>query len=173
MWSNHLDINLKPITMKYDVNYSSFVRVEGMLLMIVYCILLGYFSKHGEMPLFLFLAIVLGIWLVLALFYAPRAIELADDKIIVRRLFATKNISFSDIESVRYCPVTKDERRIFGSAGFFGYWGWYKEKNVGKYFAYYGNSSECFLVTMRSGRKYMLGCESTQDVVDYIQQRIA
>lgn len=159
--------------MKYNVNHSSLVRVEGMLLMIFYCMLLGYFSRHGEMPVFVVLAIVLGIWLMLALYYSPRAIEVSDEAVSVRRLFAERNLAYADIANVELCTPLVSERRIFGSAGFLGYWGWYKDAVVGKYFAYYGKTTECFLVTMKSGRKYMLGCEKTEEVVEYIRQRIS
>lgn len=62
--------------------------------------------------------------------------------------------------------------RICGSGGFFGYWGWFKERDLGKYFAYYGKSSDCFLVTLKSGNKYMLGCTEPEEMVDFINKNL-
>ncbi|WP_300877569.1 PH domain-containing protein [uncultured Duncaniella sp.] len=64
------------------------------------------------------------------------------------------------------------EKRICGSGGFMGYWGWFSERDLGKYFAYYGKASDCFLVTMKDGRKYMLGCQNPAEMVDAINARL-
>ncbi len=53
-----------------------------------------------------------------------------------------------------------------------GYWGWFSERDLGKYFAYYGKASDCFLVTMKDGRKYMLGCQNPAEMVDAINARL-
>ena len=63
--------------------------------------------------------------------------------------------------------------RLFGSGGWFGYYGWFSERDLGKYFAYYGKSSDCFLVRLKDGRQYMLGCNDAQEVVKYIEARIS
>lgn len=63
-----------------------------------------------------------------------------------------------DIAEVKLCQPTMGAIRICGSGGFFGWYGWFREGDIGKYFAYYGKSSDCFLVTLKDGRKYMLGC---------------
>ncbi len=63
-------------------------------------------------------------------------------------------------------------RRIAGSGGFMGYWGWFREGDIGKYFAYYGKASDCFLVTLRNGRRYMLGCNDAPEMVAAIQKEL-
>lgn len=64
------------------------------------------------------------------------------------------------------------EKRIFGSGGFFGWYGWFSEADLGKYFAYYGKASDCFLVTLKNGRKYMLGCADAPAMVAEIRSNI-
>lgn len=115
---------------------------------------------------------VLVLWMALALYYMPMSISCNGNELDIRRSLRIKRIPLSDIESVTVCPPTMAERRICGSGGWFGYWGWFSEPSIGKYFAYYGKSSECFLVTLKSGRKYLLGCENMQDMVDYIQKQL-
>ncbi len=60
-----------------------------------------------------------------------------------------------------------------GSGGFLGYWGWFAEKGLGRYFAYYGRKSDCFLVTLKDGRKYVLGCREASDLVGALGARLA
>ncbi len=60
-------------------------------------------------------------------------------------------------------------RRIFGSDGWFGYWGWYRDKSLGKYFAYYGNETDCFSVRLNNGKQYVLGSDNPDAIVNYIK----
>ena len=53
-----------------------------------------------------------------------------------------------------------------------GYWDRFREKGLGKYFAYYGKASDCFLVTLRDGRKYKLGCDDAGEMVSAINSRL-
>lgn len=106
------------------------------------------------------------------LFYAPISVSVDDNELSVNRTLRKTMIPLADIKSVKLCPPTLAEKRICGSGGWFGYWGWFSEKDLGKYFAYYGKASDCFLVTLKNGKKYMIGCENPQSIVDAIQKRI-
>ena len=78
----------------------------------------------------------------------------------------------TEVASVKLCPPTMGAIRICGSGGFLGYWGWFQERDLGKYFAYYGKASDCFLVTLTDGRKYILGCQNAPEMVEYIAKQI-
>ncbi|MBE6224813.1 MAG: hypothetical protein E7122_06270 [Bacteroidales bacterium] len=67
------------------------------------------------------------------------------DAIYVNRGLKIKTIPMANVKSVRLSPPTMGAIRICGSGGFFGYWGWFKERDLGKYFAYYGRLSEFLL----------------------------
>ncbi|MCM1349257.1 MAG: hypothetical protein NC338_07590 [Firmicutes bacterium] len=45
----------------------------------------------------------------------------------------------------------------------------FKEADVGRYYAFYGKASDCFLIRMKNGDKYVLGCENPGAMVDYIK----
>ena len=97
-----------------------------------------------------------------------------DDKYLsVNRSLWPKRIPLNEIASIALCSPTMAERRICGSGGWFGYWGWFGERDLGKYFAYYGKASDCFLVTLKNGRKYMLGCKDPQSIVDFTGKKIS
>ncbi len=118
------------------------------------------------------LGVIWGMVLLSSLFYMPISISADQTAIYINRSLRIKAIPVKDVVSVRVCPPTMGAIRICGSGGFFGYWGWFKERDLGKYFAYYGRSSDCFLVELRDGRKYMLGCRRAPKMVEYIQSLI-
>lgn len=89
--------------------------------------------------------------------------------IYINRSLRIKAIPMREVKSVRICHPTMGAVRICGSGGFMGYWGWFRERDLGRYFAYYGRSSDCFLVELHSGRKYILGCRNASQMVEYIR----
>lgn len=113
--------------------------------------------------------IILGFF---ALFYVPLSISVDNQSLVITRPICIKTIPLSEIVSIELCPPTMSEIRICGSGGWFGYWGWFKEPSIGKYFAYYGKSSDCFLVKLKDNRQYLLGCENPSSIVEYINSKI-
>ncbi len=63
--------------------------------------------------------------------------------------------------------------RLIGSGGFLGYWGWFSDRTVGKYFAYYGRPQDCFLIELKNGKKYLLGCEDSETIIATVEVRLA
>lgn len=117
-------------------------------------------------------AVFIIVFNLFALWYAPLYISVDKENISVHRSLRIKDLPLREVVSAELCPPTMGERRVFASGGYLGYWGWFREKPEGKYFAYYGRASDCFLVTLRDGRKYMLGCENPGPVVDFIKAHI-
>lgn len=111
--------------------------------------------------------------LLYALFFMPLSISLDNETLKIHRPLKTKSIPLSDIADIRLCQPTMGARRICGSGGWFGWIGWFKENDLGKYFAYYGKASDCFLVTLKNGKKYMLGCKDAPEMVQAITKRIS
>lgn len=155
--------------MKQIVKLSTFSLILSVSCVILLLVVL-YFSSDDIINYII--CAILVVWMALALYYMPMSISCDSNELCIRRSLRVKRIPLSDIESVTVCPPTMAERRICCSGGWFGYWGWFSEPSIGKYFAYYGKSSECFLVSLKSGRQYLLGCENMQDMVDYIQKQL-
>lgn len=109
---------------------------------------------------------------VAALFYMPFSISVNDTNLYINRSLKIKSIPLKEIKSVKLCPPTMTEKRICGSGGWFGYWGWFSEPSIGKYFAYYGKASDCFLIEQKNGKKYLLGCDDAPTMVEYLSERI-
>lgn len=159
--------------MKSTVKLSAYSATATILSLFV-LVALSVYGYRGGMPQWLALLIggIIIAMTVLGLIYMPVAISVNDKYLQVIRPIFRKTIPLSEISSVRLCHPTMSERRILGSGGFMGYWGRFSEPSIGKYFAYYGKASDCFLVTMKNGRKYLLGCVNPTDIVSYIQSKI-
>ncbi|MCM1030636.1 MAG: PH domain-containing protein [Oscillibacter sp.] len=106
------------------------------------------------------------------LYYSPMSVRVTDKDLEVIRSLKIKAIPLSDIRDVCLLSPTMGAVRICGSGGFMGYWGWFRERDLGKYFAYYGKASDCFLVVLKNGRKYMLGCKDAPEMVEAIRERM-
>lgn len=152
--------------MKSRIRYSRFataVTVVVFGLLFAGCIA----SIHDKRAFFILLAIYLTL-IAGGLLYGPAFVEVDKDNIILGSLLRRKKISLRDVESVELFRPTMGAIRIFASGGFMGYWGIFKEGDIGRYYAFYGKSSDCFLVRMRNGDKYVVGCESPDAMVSYI-----
>lgn len=107
-----------------------------------------------------------------AMFYMPLSITLSDKALRINRPLWAKDLLLSDIAYVSLTQPTIGARRICGSGGWFGFYGRFRENDLGEYFAYYGKASDCFLVTLKSGKKYMLGCTDAAEMVNAIKDRL-
>lgn len=109
---------------------------------------------------------------VLALFFTPISISVEDGCLNMNTFIRTKSIPLRDIAAIKLWPPTMAEKRICGSGGWFGYWGWFTEPTTGKYMAYYGKASDCFLVQLKNDKLYMLGCVDPLSMMECVSQQI-
>lgn len=102
--------------------------------------------------------------------WAPTSISVDNELITIHKRIGRKRIPISNIHSVtRYTPQVDRCGRLCGSGGFAGYWGWFHDSRIGNYFGYYGKRQECFLVRLKDGKQYVIGCENDMDMVNYIR----
>ena len=159
--------------MKHNVKLSTYSLIMSWLTMFVLLALSVYGYRGGMPPRLAYtFATLLVVMIISGFIYMPVSIKVDDKRLSISRPLMSKNIPLSEIRRVRLSQPTMAENRIFGSGGFWGYWGWFSESTVGKYFAYYGKASDCFLVELKNGRKYMLGCVDPAEIVEYISDRI-
>lgn len=159
--------------MKKRVIISIGSAIFSVVILIVFLgIIIFLVSREGVGNKFMVACGALCILLLAALFYSAISISADDSGIWVNRLLHRKFIPYSNIESVELMQPTMGEQQIIGSKGFMGYWGWLAERDLGKYFAYYGKASDCFFVRTNSGKNYMLGCVDPEEMVDFLKKRI-
>ena len=151
--------------------YSLIMTILGLIFIVILIITGIRNSDSAWQPLIL--TSLIAVLCLAALFYMPTSISVNDKNLNIHRSLRIKSIPLDQIQSIALCAPTMAERRICSSGGWFGYWGWFIEPSIGKYFAYYGKASDCFLVTLTDGRKYVLGCKNPASIVDYISSRIS
>jgi len=156
--------------MKSKIALSRFSTILTTILILV--LFIGCIVTVHEKPAFLSLLFIYVVLIVCALFFGTLYIKTDSDHIIMGSIFRKRKILTSDIESVELFQPTMGTIRICGSGGFMGYWGLFKEGDIGRYYAFYGKASDCFLVRMKNGDKYVLGCENPSAMADYINSLI-
>lgn len=108
--------------------------------------------------------------IIAGLFYCPISVEANTTEIKLYRLLVNaRAFTYNDIQTVDVCYPSIGGLRLCASGGCFGYWGYFNDSIIGAYFGYYGSRSRCFLVKLKNGRQYVLGCEDSVAMVDYIK----
>ena len=151
-------------------NRSIFITVIATGILIA-----GMICNRENAVIFNSLAIIVAAMLLSMWYWSPVAIEVNEHAIVVKKRISRKTIPYCTIESISsFTPMPwLINQRVVGSEGYAGYWGWYKDSHIGTYFGYFGESSNCFLIRLKNGRKYVLGCEDSQSMIDYIFKKIS
>ena len=150
--------------------WSIAMTILTMVFLISICIW-QFHKTENEFYCWLLLGIV-AVWSFNTLFYSPMYVDLTEDSINVETLMRVRRFPLDEIVSVKICEPTMSEHRICGSGGYFGYWGWFREPSIGKYFAYYGKASQTFLIRLKSGRQYMLGCSDSKEMAKALAEQL-
>lgn len=158
--------------MKSKVVFSLYVMIiTGIILcgLIVGSII--YFTMREPLGGIILIVVTTGLLLLGAL-YAPIYVEVDSNFLSVKSLLKRRRLRLEDIKSLELFQPTMGAIRIFASGGFMGYWGLFKEGDVGNYIAFFGKSSDCFMIKMKNGDKYVFGCKNPKMMVDEIRKRI-
>lgn len=156
--------------MKSRVTFSRYSIILTALLnvaMIAACI-----ASFSEKIVFCVLLSLFLIMLISGLLYAPISIVANDYCIKIKSVLNSRKILIRDIESVELFKPTMGAIRLFASGGYMGYWGLFREGDIGRYMAYYGKASDCFIVKMKNGDKYVLGCNNPALMADFIKSAV-
>ena len=158
--------------MKKRVELSTYCWIVTAITTAVICgVFLATIKTDNNIAAYIWGAAV-AVLLLSAFCFMPLSISLNNKSLRIRRPLKSKSIPLTDIADVRLCAPTMGAKRICGSGGWFGWYGWFSENVLGKYFAYYGKASDCFLVTLKNGKKYMLGCKDAPEMVNAIKEKI-
>lgn len=156
--------------MKSKISYSRFATI--LTVIVLGLLFIGCIVTIHEKPAFFMLLVIYLILLVSSLFYGASYIKADNNNIIMGSILKCRKIPMQNLESIELFQPTMGAIRIFASGGFMGYWGIFREGDIGRYYAFYGKASDCFLVRMKNGDKYVLGCDNPDKMVDYINSHI-
>lgn len=118
---------------------------------------------------------ILFFWWIFALCFTPLDVEADDDEVRIRRPLKTRKIKMSEIQSAEpYTVSNKPGKKAFRSMPIrtFGRWGHYRDNKIGDYFAYYGKPDNTVLITLKDGRKYVVGSSDAKALSDYINSKL-
>ena len=156
--------------MKSKITYS---RFSWLLTFAVFVVLLvGCIATFHETAKFFILLGMCVVLIISALLYGAAYIKVDENYIVLGSFLRTRKIPLHEVESVEIFQPTMGAIRLCASGGFMGYWGLFREGDIGRYYGFYGKASECFLVRLKSGGKYVLGCSQPRRMVEYIKSRI-
>lgn len=145
------------------------VVLTAVILIALYAACIATLHEKAAFFTILSMFVLTGI---MGLLYGPWYLQASPEQIVMGSLLRKRKILMRDVESAELFKPTMGAIRIFASGGFMGYWGIFREGDIGRYYAFYGKSSDCMLVRMKNGDKYVLGCENPAAMVDYIKEHI-
>ena len=155
------------------VEFSAYALIITALMIAVMCGVIIYSLKQPAHNLASWILGAIAVLFFLPpIFYMPLCVSIDQENLKIKRPMKVKIIPLSEVTEVRLCPPTMGAKRICGSGGWFGWYGWFQENDLGKYFAYYGKASDCFLVILKNGKKYMLGCQEAPEMVEAVKKNI-
>lgn len=160
------------MTEKYNVEWSKSVRI---ITIVVLLIIVGTeVTLIGLSPaidwivaiLLFIIPITLGYFILLA----PISIEIDESQLVLNRVLGQKIIRYDDIDSIEIYVSDALEVRLFGSGGFCGFVGTFRNKKIGKYQSYVGDYSQAFLIRTKEGKKYVLSCKNRESLISKINE---
>lgn len=155
------------------VEFSAYALIITALMIAVMCGVIIYSLKQPAHNLASWILGAIAVLFFLPpIFYMPLGVSIDQENLKIKRPMKVKIIPLSEVTEVRLCPPTMGAKRICVSGGWFGWYGWFQENDLGKYFAYYGKASDCFLVILKNGKKYMLGCQEAPEMVEAVKKNI-
>lgn len=155
--------------MRSKVQLSKYAFILTLIINVI--LMICCVTLINEKPTFWFVVAIWFIFLVCGLLFGPTEIIADKDYVTIKSCLRKHKISVRDIQSIELFQPSMGAYRLFASGGYFGYWGLFREGDVGKYTAYYGKASDCFLIRIKNGDRYVLGCIHPEEMVGYIQRQ--
>jgi hypothetical protein len=155
--------------MKSTVSQSAFSFIISIV--VICALIAGLYASYGSGKFIILNVIIIAV-LCFCMFYTPLSISASEEVVNVHSPFKIHSIAMRRIVSVERFKPTMGALRVFGSGGFLGYWGLFREGDVGLYMAYYGKASDCFMLRLDNGDKYVLGCIDPDAMIAYIKEQI-
>lgn len=157
--------------MRQKIKFSVYSLLVTAVVLILFVV--GIFSLHGNVEKLILFCIIMGITIIVGLYYCPKSIEANEYGIVLHRLLSSSKVfPYNAIDIVDICCLSMGGLRLCANGGFFGYWGYFHDVLIGSYFGYYGNRSNCILVKMKDCKQYVLGCDDAHELVSYINSHL-
>lgn len=145
--------------MKQKISYNSVLSGLSFFIFIAFIAIFVLFWVFLDKPFDnVFLWILVGlfaVWLCLLFGYTPSSVSADDDYVGVSRPFRSERYRISDIKSVE--PLDENN--------------YSKAENKGVRF--YGKYKNPVLITLKDGRRFIIGSDDSRQLIDYINSRLS
>lgn len=102
---------------------------------------------------------------------APLSVTLSETTFSLKKLVGTLSIEYDQISAITPYKFGCDIR-LFGSGGLGGYIGLFSGKEIGKYYAFAGDTEQAYCIFLKNGKKYVFSSEEYESVIASINKRI-
>ena len=129
----------------------------------------------GKGLLLLFIIVIIASFLVTYAMH-PKSISRTNSELKFIRRYKTIIIPLDTIESISSIKKSslKHSLRLFGSSGYFGYWGKFYNHKLGKYFIHAEELKDLILVRCENGHQYVIqsNMESQKNLCEFLQNHL-
>jgi len=171
---NFKDMEAIKATYRQPCNWSRFSIVVTVVFIVTTVLLCcfdtdGSDSRHWAIGIcrYAFVLVLLA-----GLYYCPRSVEITPSRMIIRRLLTKKYIPVGEIIAVAPYQRTMNFVRVCGSGGVLGFWGWFRNQELGRFFVYATTLKQLVVVALASGRTYVVSCGNAQEMAAQITLRM-
>ena len=156
----------------FNVKWSKTIYSSTILVILLFIVITIFqFNTLGLWGLLIIGPIILFV-LIYAAYLSPIYMVVTDDIIMLKTLIGRKVFWINDIETIELHKLTGANVRTCGSGGVLGYTGNFYNKAIGKYISYVGNYDQTFLLTLKTGKRYLLSCQNPEEFVKTIKAKI-
>lgn len=127
------------------------------------------FDENSVFESYVLLGLLAAIFLC-SLYFCPREINIDANNLNIVFPLRVKRVSLEEISKIEPYKVTMNFVRTFGSGGFFGWWGWFRNQELGKFMVYASELDHVFLVEIKSGKKYVVSCSDPETMCDEVRK---
>lgn len=151
---------------------SMVITILTLVLMVGALALIYFFDHEAVWAIIILLIVIIGIC-VSALLFMPLGVRLDNESLTV--MFSCRYKDFPLCEIAEAKPFTDARKmwRLCGSGAFFGWWGWYSAKGVGKFMLYASNLQHLLLIQLTTGKKYVISCSDTDVICKQLNSAIS
>ncbi|MDD2954226.1 MAG: PH domain-containing protein [Parabacteroides sp.] len=155
----------------FNVKWDGFTWFMTLFVVVIYvaiCVFLLLYTRSFWERIAIWL---MPLFMIPCLFWAPNQLGMEEDRLVLRKLIGEFSIELDQVAEVGIYNEKELNLRLFGSGGFLGYLGVFRNKSLGRYMAYVGDYSQAFWVKTKNGKCYMFSCENRDLLLSSIRER--
>lgn len=115
---------------------------------------------------------LLAVMCLSAMFFYPREIQIKDGGLNIVFPLRTRTFPLTEIAKAEPYQVTMNFVRICGSGGLFGWWGLFRNQELGRFVVYASELDHVFLVELNDGSRYVISCPDPETMCAMIRDAI-